>query len=134
MPLPGAWYRLTPIAEEGDALEREEVVRDRARVLVDRHGIVFRELLQCDADLVGATGDAADAEMLVVMAAAYRALDVGTVVLRFNDRRVLQGLLETRGAAELSTPVLRALDKLDKQSPEAVAEEMQAAGLPDPLP
>ena len=89
----------------------------------------YREFLQCDADLVGATGDAADAEMLVVIAAAYKALDVGTIVLRFNDRRVLAGLLERLDAAALAAPVLRALDKLDKQGAEAVAKEMQTAGL-----
>jgi len=89
----------------------------------------FREFLQCDADLVGATGDAADAEMLVVMAAAYEALDVGEVTLCFNDRRVLAGMLERLGASDLAVPVLRALDKLDKQGADVVAREMGAAGL-----
>jgi histidyl-tRNA synthetase len=90
----------------------------------------YRELVQCDADLVGAVGDAADAEMLVVIAAAFRALEVGAVTLRFNDRRVLQGILEARGALEMAVPVLRALDKLDKQDADAVLAEMEAAGLP----
>lgn len=90
----------------------------------------YREFLQCDADLVGATGDAADTEMLVVMAAAYRALDVGAVTIRFNDRRILAGLLERLDASGLAVPVLRALDKLDKRGTEAVAREMREAGLP----
>ena len=89
----------------------------------------YREFVQCDADLVGATGDAADAEMLVVIAAAYAALDVGNITLRFNDRRVLAGLLERLGATDLSAPVLRALDKLEKQGTEAVVREMQEVGL-----
>jgi histidyl-tRNA synthetase len=67
--------------------------------------------------------------MLVVVNAAYRALDVGEVELRFNDRRVLSGLLERLGASELSEPVLRALDKLDKQGADAVLGEMVEAGL-----
>ncbi len=89
----------------------------------------FRELVQFDADLVGAVGDAADAEMLVVMAAAYRALDLGEVVLRFNDRRVLTACSRSSAPSELTVPVLRALDKLDKQGPKAVAKEMTEAGL-----
>ncbi len=89
----------------------------------------FREFVQCDADLVGAVGPAADAEMLIVMDAAYVALDIGRVTLRFNDRRVLNGLLESVGATAYAVPALRALDKLDKQGVEAVAEEMVAAGL-----
>lgn len=89
----------------------------------------FREFLQCDADIVGSTGSAADAEMLVVMASTYRALDVGEVVLGVNDRRVLVGLLDCLDAADLAVPVLRALDKLDRQGPEVVQEEMAAAGL-----
>ena len=89
----------------------------------------FREFVQCDADLVGAVGPAADAEMLVVMDDAYQALGIGNVTLRFNDRRVLNGVLECIGATEMAVPALRALDKLDKQGPEAVAREMVEAGL-----
>ena len=89
----------------------------------------YREFMQCDADIVGAVGDASDAEMLVVVGDAYRALDVGDITIRFNDRRVLQGLLERIGAVELATPVLRALDKLDKQGEEPVLREMTEAGL-----
>ncbi len=90
----------------------------------------FREFVQCDADLVGATGEAADAEMLVVLDAAYREIDEGAVHLRVNDRRVLEGLLDRLGASEIAVPVLRALDKLDKRGADAVLAEMSAAGLP----
>jgi histidyl-tRNA synthetase len=89
----------------------------------------YREFWQCDADLVGATGPAADAEILVVFAAVYEALEVGAFRLRVNDRRILAGLLERAGAAHLAVPVLRALDKRDKQGDDAVLAEMQAAGL-----
>lgn len=46
MPAAGAWYRLpAPQAPEG-LLEKEERAKDRARILLDRYGILFRELLQ----------------------------------------------------------------------------------------
>ena len=44
-PLSGAWYRLGALEPPGDALEREELHRDRARLLLDRYGLLFRELL-----------------------------------------------------------------------------------------
>ncbi|MBI5486602.1 MAG: DEAD/DEAH box helicase [Deltaproteobacteria bacterium] len=42
---PGAWRRLPPLETDGDALEEEETNRERVRVLLDRHGLLFRELL-----------------------------------------------------------------------------------------
>jgi histidyl-tRNA synthetase len=89
----------------------------------------LREFVQCDADLVGAVGPAADAEVLVLMASAYRALDVGLVVLRVNDRRILNGMLERLSPGASPTAVLRVLDKRDKQGADAVAAELAALGL-----
>jgi ATP-dependent helicase Lhr and Lhr-like helicase len=44
--LPGTWHPLpTPELSE-DLLEGEELRKDRARLLLDRYGILFRELLQ----------------------------------------------------------------------------------------
>ncbi|MDJ0522044.1 MAG: histidine--tRNA ligase [Planctomycetota bacterium] len=90
-----------------------------------------REFLQCDADLIGPVGAAADAEALIVMADVYAALDVGGVTLRVNDRRILNGLLETLGAADRAEPVLRALDKREKLGDETVRSEMRGVGLDD---
>jgi ATP-dependent Lhr-like helicase len=45
-PLTGSWRRLQPVNPPPDALEAEEDRRERARVLLDRHGVVFRELVQ----------------------------------------------------------------------------------------
>ena len=90
-----------------------------------------REFLQCDADLVGPVGVAADAEALVVMASVFEALDVGGVTLRVNDRRVLNGLLDLLGVRAQAVPVLRALDKREKLGDETVRAELTAAGLDD---
>ena len=90
-----------------------------------------REFLQCDADLIGPTGVAADAEALITMAAVYEALDVGDVTLRVNDRRVLNGLLESIGARDKAVVVLRALDKREKLGDDTVRKEMAEAGIAD---
>ncbi len=42
---PGNWYRVTADGEEGDALDAEETNKERVRVLLERHGILFRALL-----------------------------------------------------------------------------------------
>lgn len=42
---PGNWYRIIPPEEPQNGLEREEHNKDRVRLLLDRYGIVFRELL-----------------------------------------------------------------------------------------
>ncbi len=42
----GNWYRLLQIDLSDDILESEERKKDRARLLLDRYGILFRELLQ----------------------------------------------------------------------------------------
>lgn len=91
----------------------------------------FREFYQCDADLIGAVGPSADAEILSMYAGVYGALGVEGYVIRVNDRRVLNGLLETAGVADRAATVLRAVDKLDKVGPQGVRAELSAAGVPD---
>ncbi len=45
-PFSGTWYRLPPPAGAGDALDEEERNRERARLVLDRYGVVFRSLLE----------------------------------------------------------------------------------------
>ena len=45
-PFAGNWYRLPDREATNDLLEGEETAKDRARLLLARYGILFRELLQ----------------------------------------------------------------------------------------
>lgn len=81
----------------------------------------FRQFLQFDADTVGTPGVAADAEMAMMMADVMEALGIarGDYVIRVNNRKVLDGVLEAIGLggdenAGRRLIVLRAIDKLDK--------------------
>lgn len=82
----------------------------------------FREFIQCDADSVGAPGGAADAEMIMLAADVMSAagLEKGGYVIRINNRKLLDGILETSGVpnttegAAQRLQVLRAIDKLDR--------------------
>lgn len=85
----------------------------------------FRQFVQCDADTVGTASPAADAEMIALAADVMRAagLNDGEYAIRVNDRRILDGVLETIGASEPERRmrVLRAADKLDRLGREGVA-------------
>lgn len=45
-PFAGSWYRLPPPEPPADPLAVDELERERARLLLERHGIVFRSLLE----------------------------------------------------------------------------------------
>ncbi len=84
----------------------------------------FRQFMQFDADIVGAPGVAADAEMAMMMADTMEALGIkrGDYVIRVNNRKVLDGVLEAIGVVDegQKLTVLRAIDKLDKFGIEGV--------------
>ena len=93
----------------------------------------FRQFLQFDADTVGTPGVAADAEMAMMMADVMEKLGIprGDYVIRVNNRKVLDGVLEAIGLggdenAGRRLTVLRAIDKLDKFGPEGVRELLGA--------
>jgi histidyl-tRNA synthetase len=87
----------------------------------------FRQFMQFDADTVGSASVAADAEMCMMMADTIERLGVprGSYVIRVNNRKVLDGVMEAIGLAGEENAgrrlaVLRAIDKLDKFGPEGV--------------
>ncbi len=45
LPYSGNWFRLPDPEQETDLIEEEEIKKDRVRLLFDRYGIIFRELL-----------------------------------------------------------------------------------------
>ena len=89
----------------------------------------FREFIQCDADSVGAPGAAADAEMIMLAADVMEAagLETSQYIVRINNRKLLDGILEASGVpntsegAEQRLKVLRAIDKLDRLGEHGVA-------------
>ncbi|MDG4647257.1 histidine--tRNA ligase [Roseibacterium sp. SDUM158017] len=87
----------------------------------------FRQFYQCDADTVGAASVAADAEICAMLAETLEAVGIprGDYIVRVNNRKVLNGVLEVAGLsgedkAHARGIVLRAIDKLDKFGPEGV--------------
>jgi len=87
----------------------------------------FRQFYQCDADTVGTASMAADAEICAMLADTLEAVGIarGDYVIRINNRKVLNGVMEVAGlagddkAAERGI-VLRAIDKLDRLGADGV--------------
>ena len=81
----------------------------------------FRQFMQFDADTVGSSSPAADAEVCMMAADTMEALGIGKGQYRINvfNRKILDGVLEIVGIAgeEQSAKrlkVLRSIDKLDR--------------------
>jgi histidyl-tRNA synthetase len=89
----------------------------------------YREFMQCDFDTIGTTSPVADLETVLVVHDLLEAIGLERFTIRVNDRRILAGILESLELAEQATVVLRALDKLGKQPPAAVAQELTGQGL-----
>lgn len=93
----------------------------------------FRQFYQCDADTVGAPSVAADAEICAMLADALEAagIDRGDYVVKVNNRKVLNGVMEVAGVLDPSDPerffeergiVLRAIDKIDRLGEDGVMQ------------
>jgi histidyl-tRNA synthetase len=86
----------------------------------------FRQFYQCDADTVGAPSVAADAEICAMLADCLEEVGIarGDYVVRVNNRKVLNGVLEVMGLEEgpARDAVLRTIDKFDKVGEAGVRE------------
>ena len=89
----------------------------------------FRQFTQFDADTVGTDNIAADAEICMLAADTMEALGIkrGDYVIKVNNRKVLDGLLEAIGIGGDENvgkrlTVLRAIDKFDRLGVDGVRQ------------
>ncbi|MDO9439280.1 MAG: HisS family protein, partial [Beijerinckiaceae bacterium] len=87
----------------------------------------FRQFMQFDADTVGSASVAADAEICMMAADTLEKVGIarGDYVIKVNNRKVLDGVLEAAGLAGDERAgqrliVLRAIDKLDRLGSDGV--------------
>ena len=91
----------------------------------------FRQFYQCDADTVGSPTVAADAEICAMLSDALEVVGIprGDYIVRVNNRKVLNGVMEVAGVLDPSDParfeaergiVLRAIDKIDRLGEDGV--------------
>ena len=93
----------------------------------------FRQFYQCDADTVGSSSMAADAEICTMLSDTLEHVGIerGDYIIRVNNRKVLDGIMEKVGLIEPDNPskfseekgiVLRAIDKFDRLGFEGVKQ------------
>jgi histidyl-tRNA synthetase len=87
----------------------------------------YREFVQCDFDTIGVESITADIEAVLVTHDLFRALGFEKFQIRVNNRKLLNGLLESLGLSERSAAILRVLDKLPRAGEAKVREELTSA-------
>lgn len=85
----------------------------------------YKEFLQVDADIIGSDSMIADAEIISLVYETMSNLGIENFLIRVNNRKILNGLPKYANfPKEKINPVLRVIDKLDKQGWETVQKEL----------
>jgi histidyl-tRNA synthetase len=90
----------------------------------------FRQFVQCDIDIIGEAGILAEAEVLTATLATLDALGITGTTIRINDRRIINGLLDSLGLTDTESALIT-LDKLDKIGAQGVLDELRERGATD---
>ncbi|MGE5392929.1 MAG: histidine--tRNA ligase [Candidatus Saccharibacteria bacterium] len=89
----------------------------------------FRELVQCDVDIVGSESPLADAEVIATLYTAFKALEVGEVVVRLNNRRLIDETLTLLKVSKSRIGnFMRMVDKMDKIGEQEVIRALEDDG------
>lgn len=88
----------------------------------------YREFYQCDVDVIGSTSLLNEYELVRIIDAVFRALEL-KVVIKLNNRKVLTGIAEVIGEFERMTHITVAIDKLEKMGMEKVILELEQKGV-----
>ncbi|HIH11611.1 TPA: histidine--tRNA ligase [Candidatus Woesearchaeota archaeon] len=89
----------------------------------------YRQFWQCDVDTIGTGSMLADTEFIVLALRVFEELGLN-VVVKVNNRKILNGLLEQAGilGIENQKKALIAVDKLDKIGRDGVEQELLTGG------
>ena len=91
----------------------------------------YRQFTQCDADVVGSSSMATDAEIVAIVYAAFKKLNLD-VAVNINNRKLLNDILEYCGIQkDRQEPVILSIDKLEKFGIEAVKNELKGQKIDD---
>lgn len=85
-----------------------------------------REFWQMDVDTVGTKSMLADAEMVALASTFFKQLGLD-VVIRINNRKLLNGILEQSGIDKKEEAII-SIDKLSKVGKEGVSDELKGKG------
>ena len=89
----------------------------------------YRELYQCDADVVGSDSLLNEVELMQIIDEVFRRFGI-RVCIKINNRKILTGIAEMIGQADKIVDITVAIDKLDKIGLDAVNAELAEDGIP----
>ncbi len=90
----------------------------------------YREFYQCDIDTVGTESMLADAESLAIVDEILRKLGFTKFVIRLNNRKLLNGILEySEISGDQSVSAMIAIDKMDKIGLDGVRKELEGRSI-----
>lgn len=85
----------------------------------------YRIFSQCDVDIIGVDSMAAEVELLTLTSDAFEALGLGSVVVKINNRKVLDGIMDyAEVPSHVKGQTILILDKLEKFGEEQVKKEL----------
>ncbi|MGB4136956.1 MAG: histidine--tRNA ligase [Microbacterium sp.] len=89
----------------------------------------YRQFVQCDIDIIGDESARAEAELIAASLDTIDALGLEGGMVRVNDRRALDWMLDSFGFTADERPgVLITIDKLDKIGPDGIVAELTDRG------
>ena len=89
----------------------------------------YREFVQCDIDIIGTDSVIADVEIVAAMSQAYRSLEIGDVIVKFNNRKLVdETLTDLQVGKDKVVTFMRWLDKLDKIGEKKVTDGLVGEG------
>lgn len=91
----------------------------------------YRWFYQWDAEIYGPFGPIADCEVIALTVELFERLGLKDVIIKVGDRRLVQNLIEdfTGLKGDAVIELMRAIDKLDKKTPEKLIEEYVRSGI-----
>ena len=89
----------------------------------------YREFFQCDAYVIGTDSLLCEVELIQLYDAVFSQLKIPNVAICINNRKVLSGMVELMGAADLFDTVVIILDKLSAIGLNKVKEELLLKGV-----
>jgi len=87
----------------------------------------YREFYQCDADVIGSPSLLNEVELIQMIDDVFAKLGV-PVIIKLNNRKILQGFAEAIEAPDKMLDIAIAIDKLDKIGEEGVKKELVEKG------
>lgn len=89
----------------------------------------YREFYQCDADIIGSDSLLNEVDLILLFDRVLSELGLKDFTVKFNHRKLLNGLAEMIGRPEMLIDITVAIDKLDKIGEEKVKVELAERGL-----